>query len=224
MANIYITGIDVSHHNKNQPIRDIAVNSQIDFIIAKATEGKTFKDKEFDGYMNIAKECGLLRGAYHYVNSDIVTQEYAIKEVENFLSYVRPYGDCILALDFEEKKMLNQDGVNYLLFMSLAIQQFTGTLPLIYMSESTYKSLDFTALSKLGCGLWAAKWGSNNAADLSENGFVFSKAISSPFSVLAIQQTSSKAYWNGKIIPLDVDVAFMSREAWTYYANPRLRK
>lgn len=220
----YITGIDVSHHNAKQPIFDIAVSSQIDFIIAKATEGKTYKDKEFDYYMNVAYNQGLLRGAYHYVNSDNMVKEDAIKEVENFLSYTRPYGDCILALDFEEKKMLNAKGVEYLLFMAIAIKQFTGVPPMIYTSESNYKTLDFTALAALGCGLWAAKWGISNPCDLCENGFAFNRAIAKPFSVLALQQVSNKAIWDEEIINLDVDVAFMSTDAWSYYANPRLRK
>lgn len=224
MSNIYMTGIDVSHHNKNQAIFDIATNSQIDFLIAKATEGKTFRDKEFDMYMKYAKECSLLRGAYHYVNSDILDSQSATFEAYNFCNYVRPYGDCLLALDFEEKKMLNPDGVNYLFLLASEVELITGTKPLIYMSESTYKQFDFSAFAEHGFGLWSAKWGNNIPHNLLENGFAFNKAISEPFSVLAIQQISSKAYWDKKVIPLDVDVAFMSRDAWGYYANPRLRK
>lgn len=226
MGKKYMYGIDVSHHNNEKLIYEIMEkNFNTEFVIAKATEGKKFQDKAFDGYMQQAGLYGILRGAYHYVNSNDMDIASAMEEVRNFLTYVRPYGDCLLALDFEEKKMLNERGVNYLALIAANVKLYTGVAPLIYMSESTYKTLDFSELVKIGCGLWAAKWGKNNAIDLNAEIYPsFQPAVATPFSCLAIQQISSKAIWNDKNVALDVDIAFMDATGWKKYANPRFEK
>lgn len=231
----YMMGIDVSHHNNKALIESILCDktANVDFVIAKATESVAYKDVEFDFYMRLALSYNKLIGAYHYVNSfDLtagsvgsdLTAESARNEAYNFCSYVRPYSSAILVLDFEEKHLLNQQGVDYLYLVAKEVKNMTGTPPLIYMSESTYKQFDFSELIKLGCGLWSAKWGKNRAVDLTEVGQVYNKAESGRFGVVAIQQISSKGFWKNQEIPLDVDLAFMSKDAWRCYANPRLRK
>lgn len=220
----YLRGIDVSHHNTPIKIQTIAEDKEIglDFIIAKATEGWNFRDSAFDVYMSMANREGLLRGAYHYVNAPNLTANSAETEAYNFVSMVRPYGDTLLALDFEESKMLNQQGVDYLFAVASTVKKVTGTPPLIYLSEAVLKRFDFSKIKSLGCGVWVAKWGNNAAKSLYDVGWPYTKAYDGGFGTLAIQQISSKAELAGKEMPLDVDVAFMTRKAWAKYANPRL--
>lgn len=218
-----LIGVDVSHHNG--AVLDLLAGHHIDFVIAKATEGITFKDSKFDGNMQSAKLFNLLKGAYHYVNTEpqYMNEFRAYQEAKHFVSYVRPYGDCLLALDFEEKHMLSQQGVNYLGGVAQFVKDMTGTPPLIYASESVIKQFDFTPCIKVGCGLWAAKWKKNVCPEiehLSKDDYV--SASAKQFGVVAIQQISSKAKIGGVEYNLDVDIANMNMTAWHKYANPRL--
>lgn len=224
----YMRGIDVSHHNSESLIEDIISDREagLDFLIAKATEGTSFTDKKFDSYMKMCAKNGVLRGAYHYVNAPTKLESGAFMgsegEAYNFVSRVRPYGDTLLALDFEESKMLSQYGVEYLCNVAQYVKSMTGTPPLIYASESVLRQFDFSMAQSIGCGVWVAKWGKNTPKNLFEVGWVFDKASSCNFGVVALQQISSKAVFNGNNINLDIDIANMSKSAWAKYANPRL--
>lgn len=60
-----IIGIDVSAHNGTIDFDKVAADG-VSFVIIKATEGATFKDKNFiDNYRNATK-AGLKVGAYHF--------------------------------------------------------------------------------------------------------------------------------------------------------------
>ena len=221
-----LCGIDVSHHNGSN-VEFFAQQFGVDFIIAKATEGVSFVDKKFDENMKIAERHGLLRGAYHYVNpSPQYCNEFrAYQEAKNFVSTVRPYGDCILALDFEESNILTGEGVAFLTKVAEYVKAMTGTPPLIYASESVVKQFDFSGCVKIGCGLWVAKWKKNTmpkVGQATESDYI--KANPREFGMVAIQQISSSGVVDSKVYSIDVDIAFMSREAWAKYANPRLYK
>lgn len=221
-----LVGVDISHHNGSimDKLKQV-ITFPIHFVICKATEGTSFVDTRFDANMDNAEDMGLLRGAYHYVNSkDVHNADAAMKEAEHFVRRVRPYGDALLALDFEEKSMLSQDGVDYLTLVASRVKNLTGTPPLIYVSESVVKQFDFSGCVKVGCGLWVAKWMKNRVPELNdgiqEN--EYAKAVSGEFGITAIQQISDICNIHGITYNLDVDIANMSVEAWEKYANPRL--
>lgn len=232
----YLKGIDVSHHNALTFVEKTITNAEqsnasLDFLIAKATEGYRHKDNMFDVFMALAYNHGLLRGAYHYVNpksggvdATFIDDKAAYNEASNFVSQVRPYGDCILVLDFEENYLLTQSGVDYLYKVAANVNALTNTPPLIYMSEWLLKKFDFSKIAQLGCGIWIAKWKSGYCTPINDVGWVYNKAESGVFSTLAMQQISSKVEIDGNIKPLDTDIAFMSVKAWDKYANPRLYK
>lgn len=64
-----IVGIDISAHNGDIDFRKVAADG-ITFVIIKATEGGTFKDRRFVDNLREAREAGLKVGAYHFFRFD----------------------------------------------------------------------------------------------------------------------------------------------------------
>lgn len=64
-----IVGIDVSAHNGDIDFERVKAEG-IEFVIIKATEGSTFKDKRFVDNVRKARKAGLKVGAYHFFRFD----------------------------------------------------------------------------------------------------------------------------------------------------------
>nr|MDE7190383.1 hypothetical protein [Muribaculaceae bacterium] len=64
-----VIGIDISAHNGDIDFRKVAADG-ISFVIIKATEGGTFKDRKFIDNLRKAREAGLKVGAYHFFRFD----------------------------------------------------------------------------------------------------------------------------------------------------------
>ena len=219
MSDNKLIGVDVSHWNRYkekkstgsmmaEPYKSL---SSIDFMIAKATQGIGYKDSEFDNFMNIACGKGLLRGAYHFVS---MTEPY--EQALNFVSTVRPYGDCLLALDFEDSDgamKVSQDTINnYLYPLAKYVKLMTDTPPLIYASKYVFDSYDFSEIRKLDCGVWVAKW--DRVTD--------KPTVKNWKSLIAIKQYTDKGRIDELVGNTDLNVAYMTKDVWKKYANPRL--
>ncbi|MDD7383627.1 MAG: GH25 family lysozyme [Peptoniphilaceae bacterium] len=82
-----LQGIDVSNHQQGL---DFSRNDfKLDFIIAKASEGVTFKDNWFSDYYNDATNKKIRFGAYHFLQAK--SEDEAIKEADFFLNAVKGY-------------------------------------------------------------------------------------------------------------------------------------
>lgn len=68
-SNHEIVGIDVSAHNGEIDFDRVKAEG-IEFVIIKATEGGTFKDKRFIDNVRKARKAGLKVGAYHFFRFD----------------------------------------------------------------------------------------------------------------------------------------------------------
>lgn len=79
-----VRGIDVSSHNGSIDFEAVAADS-IDFVIVKATEGATFKDRMFATNVRCAQKAGLPVGAYHFFRFDTPGHMQAL----NFINSVR---------------------------------------------------------------------------------------------------------------------------------------
>lgn len=64
-----IRGIDISSHNGIIDFKQLADDS-ISFVFMKATEGKSFKDRNFQRNFVAAKKAGLKIGVYHFFRFD----------------------------------------------------------------------------------------------------------------------------------------------------------
>ncbi|MFV0237266.1 MAG: glycoside hydrolase family 25 protein [Flavobacteriales bacterium] len=139
-------GIDVSHHQKEidwATVSSIEYPKPIKFVIMKATEGNTFRDKRFQSNWIKAREYGLTRGAYHFYRPD--ADPY--KQAQNFIQQVGHLGnqDIIPVIDLEKPCTKCSDLMgphfNYMKDLKVFVQQIKnhyGTKVLFYSGNSYY--------------------------------------------------------------------------------------
>lgn len=201
-------GIDISHWQRNIKLAE----ANIDFAICKATEGRTFKDDCFNKFMATLKRNNKLRGAYHFMSASSNIYEQA----DNFIEAVLPYlGDCILVLDYEgnaSRKFTVDDVKEWLDY----VYAHTGVKPLVYMNKSDLRNKNWKKVVDANYGLWIADYIKGNKCEGHQE--KLNKTISGDWDFVAIRQ-----YTSGGILPcfkgeLDLDVAYMTEEAWLKYA------
>lgn len=75
-------GVDISNHQAGLDLAK-AKSAGIEFAVCKLSEGRTYKDKQFDTFYQQARSCGLPLGAYVY--SHATTPDAAIAEANTAL-------------------------------------------------------------------------------------------------------------------------------------------
>ena len=78
-----VLALDVSHHNSK--VSGHVENFRPALLIAKATEGVTFKDPKFDYHYKLAKETKTNFGAYHFLSFDVDIK----KQFDNYLKTIK---------------------------------------------------------------------------------------------------------------------------------------
>lgn len=182
-------GIDISEWQDVSP----TAYRNYDFVVIKATEGKTYDDVNMTRHAQNALANGQLIGFYHYARPENNSAE---DEAEHFVRVVKPYiGKAILALDYEGTAL--NYGAAWALKWLDAVYQKTGVRPLIYLQGSQVRN--YESVMKKNYGLWAAHWG-----------------VDSP----SIAPWSFYAMWQYRGDPLDLDLFNGDKETWMAYANP----
>jgi len=133
-----VRGLDISHYQKdiiwNNLKKATIQNSPVSFVFIKATEGSDGIDPKFQFNFQSAKECGIIRGAYHF----FTTQSSGADQAEHFCNVVRlQEGDLPPVLDIEvdmemaghEEKTLNEI-INWLTI----VENHFRIRPIIYAS------------------------------------------------------------------------------------------
>ena len=162
-----IYGVDISHHqgkiNWKEFISD-TTPAKISFLIAKATEGTTFHDKQFNSNFDSAIKHGLIAGAYHFY---IQTMD-PIEQANNFISVVRlSKGNLIPIIDVEKNVIQNNKNTSDLLIdKSMLInnlKKYIGRIkehymiePIIYTNEDFYRQ--FLSKDFSDCYFWIARY------------------------------------------------------------------
>lgn len=132
-----LKGIDISNHQSNIDLSKVAC----DFVIIKATEGKSYVDPSCDTFFQQALKLGKKLGVYHFANnSDNTAEEEANWFINNTKGYI---GKAIPVLDWEDN--VKSDVAWALKWLQL-VEKAYGCKPLIYMSESTVNSYDIYIL------------------------------------------------------------------------------
>lgn len=161
-----LQGIDISNNNYQYLAgRDFYDIHAADFVIMKASEGKSYKDRNLDLYYNILHGSGdgrpdpeKLYGFYHYARPELGNS--AVMEADNFLNKVFHHaGRAVYALDVEGDALkMPADHLDFwsLLWLSEVYRQ-TGVKPLLYISTSNTSR--FPSCAAHDFGLWAASWG-----------------------------------------------------------------
>jgi lysozyme len=152
-------GIDVSHWN-GDVITEISNESDISFVIVKATQGKSYIDPEFKYNWQSLKKINKIRGAYHFYmfNDDPTSQAKHFCDIVSDLDN----SDLSLILDVEEMSLPkgsidHSKFKNDLLTFLIYIEQRTNRTPILYTDYSfANQYLDDARFEKYH--LWLAEY------------------------------------------------------------------
>jgi lysozyme len=198
-----LSGIDISHHNKN--MKDPNCITRFDFVIMKASEGQGFKDRSVKDYTTILKQKkNPLIGFYHFARPEINSDPW--DEARNFIEAVTPYLNMkpILALDVEARALTVPMLDSWCLMLCMHVKRVLGITPLIYCSAAETKR--FKQCCDWGCGLWVAKWSDK-----------ISKKDIKPWEFWAIWQKTSNTILSA--VRVDTDVFNGTKEQFLKYAE-----
>jgi GH25 family lysozyme M1 (1,4-beta-N-acetylmuramidase) len=199
-------GIDISNWQKG-----INVPESLDFCICKATEGFRYVDPYCDGFVQQCVSKGILFGFYHFARNNDPE-----KEAVHFRTHTKGYELIgVPVLDIEDESIENW-GAWAQRFVD-KYHAITGVYPMIYASASTLSRFSGYPLTNT-CGLWIAGYPTSKQLAIGEvPDFPYSV---SPWKFAAIWQYSAHGTVPGWGEHVDLDVAYMDRDAWKSYANP----
>ncbi len=203
-----LKGIDISNHQRGLDLSKI----DCDFVIIKATEGKSYVDPSCDTFFQQALSLGKKLGVYHFANnSDNTAQQEADWFIQNTRGYI---GKAIPVLDWEDNIT---DNVPWALEWLQRVEEAYGCKPMIYMSESVVNRHDWSSVANANYGIWVAKYRDN----LPDYNYDMSKAGNMPsikyWSTMALWQWTSTGRLNGWNGNLDLDVFYGDATAWDKY-------
>ena len=147
-----LRGLDVSHHNKN--MKNLADINSYDFIIIKASEGRSYKDNFRKSWLYYLS-ANSLKGFYHFARPEAGNTPE--QEARNFLDSIKGVSyPFIVALDVEAGALNYKKLDEWCLEWCKYVDGVLGYKPLIYCSlAETHR---FKKCAEWGCGLWVAKW------------------------------------------------------------------
>ena len=144
-----IKGVDLSHWNS---IANAGPYYGSDFVIVKASEGKSYRDPMMKTHAQNAKNAGAEIGFYHYARPELNSPE---EEVNNFLYQVNRYlGSCVLALDWEGEAL--KQPIEWARRWLDLVYEKTGIRPLFYCQYSYTDKIK--TIRDGNYGLWIARY------------------------------------------------------------------
>lgn len=149
-----LTGVDLSHHNEVSDWSEIQ-SAELSFVILKATDGMDYLDPTFDDRFTTVKTLGLIRGAYHFyeTNDDpLVQANWFIKNVP------LEAGDLPPIVDIERVKapVANNLHGEFKLFLK-TLEDHYGSKPIIYTGPNFWEHVMKEHLPSYP--LWIAEYG-----------------------------------------------------------------
>jgi GH25 family lysozyme M1 (1,4-beta-N-acetylmuramidase) len=130
----FARGVDVSHYQKDVPW-NLLQQAGIVYGVAKATEGVHITDKQFRSHWEGMKNCGILRGAYHFY----APYHDPFKQAQHFLPMLgNDPGELPPVVDVESAFLLKKKDCKKLLpnlvhFVE-TVARGTNMTPMIYAS------------------------------------------------------------------------------------------
>lgn len=206
-------GIDISNWRKNIDLG--VVSPRPDFVIMKATGGTGYIDKTCDGFVQKAKQLGMLWGFYHFADDGYGLDP--VREAEFFVNNCRNYfGQGIPILDWEPRQAHRTDVA--LAFLQ-RVYELTGYRCMIYMNASTENSNDWSKVVAGGFPLWLAGYPSQGRTTLGAR-------TDCPYKLRywskpAMWQYTETGRLNGYGTDLDMNVFYGDAKTWQeYVAKP----
>lgn len=198
-----MNGIDIASYQAGIDLTKVPC----DFAIIKATEGTGYVNPYCNAQWDSATAGGKLKGLYHYVKGGNATGE-ANYFIDNIANYV---GKAILCIDWESGGNSAWGDMDYLKTLCQQVINRTNVKPLIYVQASEYTPVAAVAKA-LDCGLWIAQY-----ANMNTTGYQSSPWNEGAYTC-AIRQYSSCGRLDGWSGNLDLDIAYMDKNAWNKYA------
>lgn len=194
-------GIDISNWQQGL----IPSNMNVDFCIAKATEGVGYTDPFCDVFIQNCIENNILWGFYHFARENNPEDEarYFYESCKNYFKHGIPI------LDYETQNYNNREWCERFID---ELHNLSGIWCMIYISAGRCGEYEGSWIPEK-CGLWVAGY-PYAATDWIGNEMPYNTY---PFSVVAIWQFTSSLNLGG--YSLDGDIAYMDRNAWNKYAN-----
>lgn len=205
-----LVGIDIASYQDGIDLSAVPA----DFVVVKATEGKSYVSPSMGAQYRGAKDAGRLLGLYHFARPDNNEPEDEAEWFASKASDVLAIGEAVLVLDWEVQPL---DDVAWAKRWLDRVEDLTGVRPIIYMSESVTKIADW---SSLDTPLWVAKYRDSDP----DHGYGMGNAgpepaVTWPGGWTIWQWTSSGVLdgWGGN---LDLNLARLTRDEWAALANP----
>lgn len=207
-----LNGIDVSSFQSGIDLAKVPG----DFVIVKTTQGTWYTNPDWKRQAESAVKAGKLLGLYHYGEGKNAKAEAAF-----FLAAARPYiGRAVLAYDWERTDNALFGSAAEIPFVNefmKAVRDASGVWPLLYIQQSEVLARNWEPVAK-NCGLWLAQY-----VVQQRNGYTqaLSHGTTGAWDYPAIWQYTSGGYLSGYAARLDLNVAYMSRDAWAAYAKAK---
>lgn len=209
-----LNGIDVASYQQGINFSRVPC----DFAIIKATEGVDYVNPACNAQYASAKDAGKLRGLYHYASGGD-----AEAEAKYFIDNIRNYvGSAILILDWESygNSAFGKTDVAWCKRWLDKVYALTGVRPMIYMSQSVVLAHDWSSVAK-EYGLWLAQYVVDARSGYKQD---YTHGSTGAWQYPAIWQYTSGGYLSGWVGKLDLDIAYMDKEAWGKYAEVKKEK
>lgn len=197
-----LKGIDISSHQEGINIKDVPA----DFVIVKATEGKSYVSPTFKAQYLAAKAANRLLGVYHFARPD---NNGPVEEASFFLETVKSVGaigEAILVLDWEVPPL---DDIPWVKSFCDYIVEKVGVTPFIYMSQGLTNENNWARVSA-DYPLWVAYWPSNPHEQRPSVTWAGNWSI---------WQWTDEFYSSGYTGPLDHNVTVITAEEWRQFAK-----
>lgn len=178
--------------------------STTDFIVVKATGGKSYTNPYFKKHADATLKAGKLLGLYHFA-ADSGHAGTAQEEADHFVAAARPYiGKAALFLDWEADALAR--GPSWAKAWLDRVREKTCVTPGIYMSKSTCREHSWSAVAKT-YPLWVAQYPGYEPTGYQKNPWTDSHGYGAWSKPIIFQYTSEgrvKGYGNR----LDLDLFY----------------
>ena len=210
-------GIDIASHQTGIDLSKVPC----DFVIAKATGGKGYKNPDFKRQIEQALSLGKCAGAYHFAWDKGYTGATPEQEAQHFLNAVEPYlSKVILALDWEAKAV--KLGAGWAKRWLDYVYDKTGIRAVIYMSKGTANSKVWAGVAK-NHPLWVAQYAISTDKNYQPGytpvrGYLSDppgeKSVGPWKEDITIRQYTSMGFLDGYPRRLDLNLAYIDRAGW----------
>ena len=207
MVSMALNGIDISNYQRGLDLAQVPC----DFVICKATEGINIVHTTCDPWIQGAKKLGKKWGFYHFFNgADPIAQaDYFVSNCKNYFKEGMP------ALDYEMYGRIGTDKAKQFLDR---VYELTGVRCAVYTSRSVLTEEDWSAIAP-NHPLWVAQYANNARTGYQSSPWLPSGGFGA-WDAVTLHQYTSNGRPGGYDGPLDLDIAYLTKEGWDKLSNP----